>query len=136
MTDHPFASLPGRGKEPTSKRHLDAWVAQAQAKTGVAVGRLGWLVASSVVIAALQRAVATDGRPRFLLKGGAYLEIRLGLRSRATKDIDTLFRGDFAELVDVLDASIIEPWGYWSCSAARSRWSSGPAGSSSPAGSR
>jgi hypothetical protein len=64
-----------------------------------------------VVIAALQRTAAEDGHPRFLLKGGAYLEARLGLRSRATKDIDTLFRGDFDDLIDVLDASIREPWG-------------------------
>ena len=71
MTEHPFASLPARGKEPASKRNLDTWVAQAQATTGVEARRLGWLVASSVVIAALQRALADDGRPRFLLKAGA-----------------------------------------------------------------
>lgn len=111
MSEHPFSLLPDRGKEPTSKRHLDAWIQQAQPKTGVAVGRLGWLVASSVVIAALQRVTAEDGYPRFLLKGGAYLETRLGLRSRATKDVDALFRGDFDELIDVLDTSIREPWG-------------------------
>lgn len=111
MTEHPFSSLPDRGKAPTSKRHLDAWVQQAQPKTGVAVGRLSWLVASSVVIAALQRALAADGHPRFLLKGGAYLELRLGLQSRATKDIDTLFRGDFDEFIDVLDATLRDPWG-------------------------
>jgi nucleotidyltransferase AbiEii toxin of type IV toxin-antitoxin system len=111
MSEHPFSSLPDRGKEPTSKRHLDAWIQQAQAKTGVAVGRLGWLVASSVVIAAPQRSTAEDGYPRLLLKGGAYLETRLGLRSRATKDIDALFRGDFDELIDVLDESIRKPWG-------------------------
>jgi hypothetical protein len=48
MTDHPFNALPDRGKPPTSKRHLDSWIQQAQPKTGVAAGRLGWLVASSV----------------------------------------------------------------------------------------
>lgn len=111
MSDHPFAALPDRGKPPTSRRHLDQWIQQAQPKTGVAVGRLGWLVASSVVIAALQRARAGDGNPRFLLKGGAYLEVRLGLRARATKDIDTLFRGEFSEFVDVLDMTLAESWG-------------------------
>jgi Nucleotidyl transferase AbiEii toxin, Type IV TA system len=111
VSDHPFAALPDRGKPPTSKRHLDQWIQQAQPKTGVAVGRLGWIVASSVVIAALQRARADDGNPRFLLKGGAYLEVRLGLRARATKDIDTLFRGEFSEFVDVLDAALAESWG-------------------------
>jgi len=111
MTDHPFSALPDRGKEPTSKRNLDAWIEQAQTKTGVASGRLGWLVASSVVIAALQRTRADDGHPRFLLKGGAYLEVRFGLRARATKDIDTLFRGDFDDFLTVLDATLAESWG-------------------------
>jgi len=111
VTDHPFNALPDRGKEPTSKRNLDAWIEQAQPKTGVASGRLGWLVASSVVIAALQRTRADDGHPRFLLKGGAYLEVRLGLRARATKDIDTLFRGDFGDFLEVLDGTLAESWG-------------------------
>jgi hypothetical protein len=111
MTDHPFNALPDRGKPPTSKRHLDSWIQQAQPKTGVAAGRLGWLVASSVVIAALQRARADDGHPRFLLKGGAYLEVSLGLRARATKDIDTLFRGDFTQFLDTLDETLRESWG-------------------------
>jgi len=111
VTDHPFNALPDRGKEPTSKRNLDAWIEQAQPKTGVGSGRLGWLVASSVVIAALQRTRADDGHPRFLLNGGAYLEVRLGLRARATKDIDTLFRGDFDDFLAVLDATLTESWG-------------------------
>jgi hypothetical protein len=108
---HPFDGLPDRGKPPGSKRHLDTWVQQAQPKTGVAVGRLGWVVASSVVVAALQRAVGPDGHPRFLLKGGAYLELRLGLETRATKDVDVLFRGNFDDFMDVLDTTLHDPWG-------------------------
>lgn len=110
MTNHPFASLSDRGKEPNSKRVLDTWIVHAVGSTGIVERRLGWIVASSVAIAALQRAVHTDGRPRFLLKGGTYLEARLGLRSRATSDIDALFRGDFDEFLDTLD-SCLEPWG-------------------------
>jgi hypothetical protein len=110
MTDHPFSALGPRGKAPASKRHLDAWVAQAVTRTGVAPGRLSWLVASSVVIGALQRSEYHDGLPRILLKGGAYLELRLGLRARSTSDIDTLFRGAFDEFIDVLDATLTESW--------------------------
>lgn len=110
MTDHPFASLSDRDKEPSSKRVLDTWIAHAVGSTGIVERRLGWIVASSVAIGALQRAVHTDGQPRFLLKGGAYLEVRLGLRSRATSDIDALFRGDFDEFLATLD-TCLEPWG-------------------------
>lgn len=110
MTDHPFSSLSSRDKAPSSKRVLDTWIAHAVGSTGIVERRLGWIVASSVAIGALQRAVHADGRPRFLLKGGAYLEVRLGLRSRATSDIDALFRGDFDEFLATLD-SCLEPWG-------------------------
>ena len=67
-------------------------------------------MASTIVIAALQRAVGPDGTPLFLLKGGVYLEHRLGLASRATKDVDTLFRGLLKEFVAKLDAALAEPW--------------------------
>lgn len=110
MNEHPFDGLPIRDKEPTSKRVLDQWISHAAQKTGAAERRVGWLVASNIVIAALQRTMHIDGNPRFLLKGGAYLEVRLGLRSRATKDLDTLFRGNFDEFLDVLDANL-GPWG-------------------------
>lgn len=110
MTDHPFSSLSDRDKEPNSKRVLDTWIAHAVGSTGIVERRLGWIVASSVAVAALQRAAYTDGRPRFLLKGGTYLEVRLGLRSRATTDIDALFRGDFEDFLVTLD-SCLEPWG-------------------------
>jgi hypothetical protein len=110
VTDHPFSALSERDKEPSSKRVLDTWIAHAVGSTGIVERRLGWIVASSVAIGALQRAVHTDGQPRFLLKGGTYLEVRLGLRSRATSDIDALFRGDFEEFLATLD-SCLEPWG-------------------------
>jgi len=111
MTSHPFESLPARGREPRSKRHLDDWVAHAADETGMAVRRLGWIVASSIVVAALQCALHDDGHPVFLLKGGAYHEDRLGLATRATKDVDTLFRGDFDKFIDSLDEALHEPWG-------------------------
>ena len=55
MSGHPFDGRAPRDKLPASPRVLDAWVNQAQDNVAVAVGRLGWLVASSVVIAALPR---------------------------------------------------------------------------------
>lgn len=110
-SERPLSDLPPRGKEPNSKRVLDTWIAQASAKTGIIERRLGWLVASSVLIATLQRAVGSDARPRFLVKGGVYLELKLGLHSRATADVDMLFRGDFDNFLDVLDQTLAEPWG-------------------------
>jgi hypothetical protein len=77
-----LSQLPERGKEPTSVSILNNWVQQAQSKAELPSDRLGWLVASTVVVAVLQRALHSDGHPRFLLKGGVYLEHRLGLNAR------------------------------------------------------
>ena len=110
MTAHPLDGLAPRGKPPATVRALETWIQQAEQKVGVGSRRLGWLVASSAVIAALQRVVHADGEPRFLIKGGAYLELRMGLRARATRDLDTLFRGRFEELLDVLDQALAEPF--------------------------
>lgn len=111
MTDHPLSQLPDRGKEPNSKRTLDTWIQQAQNKTGVGAGRLSWMVASAVVVAVLQRPVNDAGRPRFLLKGGTYLELRLGTASRSTSDVDGLYRGQFDDLIEHVDKALAQPWG-------------------------
>ncbi|MBK9697269.1 MAG: hypothetical protein IPO80_07700 [Propionibacteriaceae bacterium] len=71
---------------------LDVWIAHAAGRIGdeAAGGRLGWLIASSIAVAAVQRALDTDGRQLFLLKGGTLLQHRLRATARATKDVDGL----------------------------------------------
>lgn len=116
MTQSPFSEainqLTPKSKEPRSARVLDGWVAQAQQTIGgqVSGGRLGWLIASTVVVAALQRAVDESG-PLFLLKGGTLLQHRLGLDARATSDVDGLVRGDLTRFLIALDEVVKEPWG-------------------------
>lgn len=106
-----IGSLPDRDKEPTNARVLDSWIAAAQDKVELDSGRLGWLVASTVVVAALQRTVSSTDKPTFLLKGGTYLQHRLGRSARPTKDVDGLISGDINEFVHHLDAVLAEPWG-------------------------
>lgn len=76
--------LKPKEKPPASARILNAWIAQAQDSLGVASPRLGWLVAATVVSAALQRVVDDAGSPLFLLKGGTMQQYRLPGISRAT----------------------------------------------------
>ena len=106
-----MARLPERGKEPASARVLDTWIIQTQEKLGMDAGRLGWLIASTVVVAALQRAVDETGRSLFLLKGGAYLQHRMSWATRPTKDVDGLVRGDLDAVLDALDEALRLPWG-------------------------
>lgn len=55
MKPHPLDKLEPRDKPPTTVRAIETWVQQAEAKTGISSRRLGWMVASGVVIAALRR---------------------------------------------------------------------------------
>jgi hypothetical protein len=80
-----LAGLPAKPEQPASVAVLNQWVNQADGRVH-AGGRLAWLVASTVVVAALQRAVDASGNPHFLLKGGTLLQYRLGQDTRATKD--------------------------------------------------
>ncbi|MFV2145058.1 nucleotidyl transferase AbiEii/AbiGii toxin family protein [Isoptericola sp. G70] len=102
-----------KAKDPTSARVLDTWIAQAERQIGASSegGRLGWLVASTVVTAALQRAADEDGNSRFLLKGGTLLQHRLGLAARTTRDLDGLVRGDIDTFLAQLDEALRLPWG-------------------------
>lgn len=110
MARDPFAELPGKDRTPRSARMLDAWVRDAQAVVGTRGDRVAWLLASTIVMASLQRALDDDS-PLFLLKGGMLIERALDLKARTTKDVDTLFRGAAEELEDRIDAALAEPWG-------------------------
>ena len=111
MSDDPFGSLPAKDRRPASANILDKWVSQAQSIVGGRGRRTGWILASTVALAALQRAHGDDDAPLFLVKGGVYLERTLGLLSRSTKDLDTLFRGSVTEFLSALDSALAEPWG-------------------------
>ncbi|MDR2565912.1 MAG: nucleotidyl transferase AbiEii/AbiGii toxin family protein [Bifidobacteriaceae bacterium] len=100
-----------KDKRPNSARVLNAWITQAQERLGSGGSRLGWLVASTVVTAALQRAVDEAGRTRFLLKGGTMLQYRLPGMSRTTQDLDGLVTGDLDSFIRQVDDALEEPWG-------------------------
>lgn len=104
-------SLRPKDKVPNSTRILNTSIAQAERNLGSDGGRLGWLVASTVVAAALQQAVDTQGEPLFLLKGGTLLQHRLPDFSRATTDLDGLVRCDLDKFLVKLDDIFDHPWG-------------------------
>ncbi len=108
-----IAELPAKTKQPGSAAILDKWIAQAEHKLGADArdGRLGWLIASSVAVAAVQRVVDADAKPLFLLKGGTWLQHRLNVKARATKDIDGLVRGDIDTFLTELAPVLAMPWG-------------------------
>lgn len=56
------------------------------------------------LLGALERVEAPQGAPRFVLKGGVAIELRLRSGARATRDVDMVFRGPEGELIAALDA--------------------------------
>jgi len=103
--------LPDKSRPVPSARALNTWVRDAVRLTGLRERRIGWMLASTVVIAALQRTLGGDGRPLFLAKGGVYVEMQLGVGARATQDIDTLFRGTVDDFMVALQQVMSVPWG-------------------------
>lgn len=99
--------------KPASVSILNNWITLAESRLGdeAGGGRLGWLIASSVAVAAVQRALDKEGRQLFLLKGGNLLQHRLDVPARTTKDIDGIVRGDIDVFIGVLGDVFLEPWG-------------------------
>jgi hypothetical protein len=103
--------MPERGKEPNSVSVLTKWVDAAERDIGIAGGQLRWLIAATVVTAALQRCVDAQDRPRFRLKGGTYLRYLLDWSGRPTSDLDGVVNGDIGDFLDQVDDVLAEPWG-------------------------
>ena len=112
----PVPQLPDKQRPAPSVRSLNQWLRDAEAQSGLSQQWLGWQLASTVVVAALQRAIGPDATPLFLVKGGVYVQLQLGEKAitRATKDIDTLFRGTVDEFATSLRQVITQPWGPFS----------------------
>ena len=109
----PLSELTPKTRAPASAAVLNQWISHAEKTLGVpaAGGRMGWLVASTVVIAVLQQVVDPTGTPTFLLNGGTMLQHRLGLSARATSDVDGLVRGDLDRFIEELDVVMTKEWG-------------------------
>lgn len=106
-------ALKAKESQPASVSILNNWITHAESRLGdeAGGGRLGWLIASSVAVVAVQRALDAEGRQLFLLKGGNLLQHRLDVPARTTKDIDGLVRGDIDDFLSALDEVFREPWG-------------------------
>lgn len=85
--------------------------AQAYAReAGVSEGRVRAWLAYMIMAGVLERA-AVGGNPRFMVKGGVALELRLRDRARATKDIDIVLQNTDADLARTLERALTgEPY--------------------------
>lgn len=98
---------------PTVKNHLERLAGEYGRAHGLAIERTRrWL--SIVSFAGALEAVQADDGPRFLIKGGTSMELRLGAAARTTKDVDIVFRGEREEMLDALEEAFEEPYGGFS----------------------
>jgi hypothetical protein len=108
---HPEFKLPRR--TPSRRGHLERLTGDYGRAHGIAHERARrWL--SLVSFAGALDSVRADDGARFLIKGGASMELRLGLGARTTKDIDVVFRGAPREMLDALEEAFAQPYGSFS----------------------
>src|SRR6266545_3484663 len=114
------ASLPSRGgcsgmtpdrKPPFNVQVLQRWVGELAREQGIAPGRVQRWISFMVVAAMLDHARDENEDPVFVLKGGAAMELRLGLRARATKDYDTAYREAIEGMLERLDEALRHGFG-------------------------
>jgi hypothetical protein len=101
---------PPKRVPPPNHRALQDAVNRYAEYHSLAPNRVQRWVAFMVLGGALSRLEAEDQGPAFLVKGGVLLELRLRLKARATKDYDTVFRGERAKLLDALDKAFAAPY--------------------------
>jgi hypothetical protein len=97
-------------RPPTRRSHLERLVDAYARDTDIPQARLRHHISSLALIGALQRVEDPDAGPRFLIKGGVAMELRLGMGARATNDFDVVFRGPMPGLLESLDEAFAEPY--------------------------
>ena len=93
-------------KPPHNVQVLQRWVGDLARQDAIAPARLQRWISFMVVAGILDHARDENLDPLFVLKGGAAMELRLGLRARATKDFDATFRHAVLNMVEHLDDAL------------------------------
>lgn len=101
-------------KKPRSWRVLQDWIRHYADQEELPQSRVRRAVSFMLVALPLDRSLDEEGNPLFLIKGGASMELRLGVGARTTKDIDVVFRGTPREMLDALEEAFAQPYGSFS----------------------
>ena len=75
------------------------------AQVNVAPQRILHLLRVGAICAMLNDVHHEDGGALFIVKGGTAMQLRLGIRARATTDLDLAFRGHAGQWLDQFDAA-------------------------------
>lgn len=95
-----------RSSPPRSPDMLSRWVDAYARQAGHDVARVRRWISFMALGGALERADFSGEGPRFGIKGGVAIELRLPGRARATRDLDLVLDHPDADLVEALDAAL------------------------------
>lgn len=95
-------------KKPRSWRVLQDWIRHYADQEELPQSRVRRAVSFMLVALPLDRSLDGEGNPLFLIKGGVSMELRLKMRARTTKDLDTVYRGTFEHWLGSLDEALAE----------------------------
>lgn len=95
-------------KKPPTWRVLQDWIRHYADQEELPQSRVRRAVSFMLVALPLDRPLDAEGNPLFLVKGGVSMELRLKMRARTTKDLDTVYRGTFERWLDSLDEALVE----------------------------
>jgi hypothetical protein len=109
-------------KPPHNVQVLQRWVGDLAREQGIAPGRAQRWICFMVLAAMLDHSRDENEDPLFVLKGGAAMELRLGLRARATKDYDTAYRGAIQGMLGRLDAALRRGFGDFTATRTAPEW--------------
>lgn len=101
--------MSGSVKPPSTERTLARYVAAHARETGSDVARVRRLVSFMVMAGALRQA-GEGPSPRFVVKGGVALELRLRDRARATRDLDVILNRDEGDPLEALEEALAQPY--------------------------
>lgn len=107
MNDSPERRPP---KPPRTKARLEQLITQWQKDSGRPVALLNLRIAAMMLAGALARITDPNGEGVFAIKGGVAMELRMGDRARATRDVDLIMRGHPTGLANLLDAGLRAPY--------------------------
>lgn len=84
----PFKVVPASGRPPGNVHNLRSRLTRYAQEHGLNVKRLNQRLFTEVMFGLLERAKANGVIPMYLAKGGMALELRFGIRARASGDLD------------------------------------------------
>lgn len=97
-------------RPPGNLSHLQRLANTAADAQSVPLKRYQRWINVQILSAALERVRDEDDEPLFVLKGGAAMELRLGLTARASADYDASFRAHASGMLDRIDEALRDDW--------------------------